>query len=83
MNMESVKGITKEQIENIITKEIFIKAMVLVSPTYEGRVSDIEGISDVLHRNNIPLIVEMKLMGLILFIMRHFQRVQQIAEQTL
>ena len=32
--------------------------MVLVSPTYEGRVSDIEGISDVLHRNNIPLIVD-------------------------
>ena len=48
------KGITKEQIENIITKETSIKAMVLVSPTYEGRVSDIEGISDVLHRNNIP-----------------------------
>ena len=52
------KGITKEQIENIITKETSIKAMVLVSPTYEGRVSDIEGISDVLHRNNIPLIVD-------------------------
>ena len=56
--------------------------MVLVSPTYEGRVSDIEGISDVLHRNNIPLIVD-EAHGLILFIMRHFQRVQQIAEQTL
>ena len=30
----------------------------LVSPTYEGRISDIKGISEVLHRNNIPLIVD-------------------------
>ena len=35
-----------------------IKAMVLVSPTYEGRVSDIRGISDVLHQYDIPLIVD-------------------------
>ena len=52
------KGITKEQVENIITQETSIKAAVLVSPTYEGRISDIKGISEVLHRNNIPLIVD-------------------------
>lgn len=52
------KGITKEQIEKIIEEETMIKAMVLVSPTYEGRVSDIRGISEVLHKKHIPLIVD-------------------------
>lgn len=52
------KGITKEQIEKIIEEETMIKAMVLVSPTYEGRVSDIRGISEILHSRHIPLIVD-------------------------
>lgn len=52
------KGITKEQIEKIIEEETMIKAMVLVSPTYEGRVSDIRGILEVLHKKHIPLIVD-------------------------
>ena len=52
------EGITKEQVDEAIKSETRIKAMVLVSPTYEGRVSDIEGISDVLHKHNIPLIVD-------------------------
>ena len=52
------EGITKEQVEAVIKEEKMIKAMVLVSPTYEGRVSDIRGISDVLHQYDIPLIVD-------------------------
>ena len=52
------EGITKEQVEEIIKEETMIKAMVLVSPTYEGRISDIDGISAVLHKHNIPLIVD-------------------------
>ena len=52
------KGITKEQVTNILMEESQIKAMVLVSPTYEGRVSDIKGIAEVLHQNKIPLIVD-------------------------
>ena len=52
------KGITKEQIEKTAAEEEKIKAMVLVSPTYEGRVSDIRGISEVLHQQHIPLIVD-------------------------
>ena len=51
-------GITKKQVEKIIEEEQQIKAMILVSPTYEGRVSDIKGISDVLHQKNIALIVD-------------------------
>ena len=52
------EGITKEQVEAVIKEEKMIKAMVLVSPTYEGRVSDIREISDVLHQYDIPLIVD-------------------------
>ena len=52
------QGITKEQIEEIIKKESGIKAVVLVSPTYEGRISDIRGISEILHKDRIPLIVD-------------------------
>ena len=52
------EGITKEQVEAVIKEEKMIKAMVLVSPTYEGRISDIRGISDVLHQYDIPLIVD-------------------------
>ena len=52
------EAITREQVEDILKIETKIKAMVLVSPTYEGRVSDIKGISDVLHQNKIPLIVD-------------------------
>ena len=52
------EGITKQQVEMVIQEEKMIKAMVLVSPTYEGRISDIQGISDILHEHNIPLIVD-------------------------
>ena len=52
------EGITKKQVEKILKEEKMIKAMVLVSPTYEGRVSDIRGISDILHQSGIPLIVD-------------------------
>lgn len=51
-------GITKEQIQEIVKKETGIKAAVIVSPTYEGMVSDIAGIAQVLHQRNIPLIVD-------------------------
>ena len=51
-------GITKEQIQKILKKETGIKAAVIVSPTYEGRISDILGIAHLLHQQNIPLIVD-------------------------
>lgn len=52
------RGITVKQIENIIEQEKNIKAAIIVSPTYEGRVSEIQEISGILHRKNIPLIVD-------------------------
>lgn len=35
-----------------------IQAVVLTSPTYDGLVSDVKSISEVVHRRNIPLIVD-------------------------
>lgn len=51
-------GITSYQVREILNRENGIKAAVIVSPTYEGIVSDIRGISKVLHERNIPLIVD-------------------------
>lgn len=50
--------IRKEEIEEILLKEPEIKAVVIVSPTYDGVISDIKGISSMTHRYNIPLIVD-------------------------
>ena len=35
-----------------------IAAVILTSPTYEGVVSDINGIAEIVHRENLPLIVD-------------------------
>ena len=51
-------GITEEQIETLLSKELGISAVLITSPTYEGVVSDIEGIAKVVHKYNIPLIVD-------------------------
>ena len=53
-----------EKIEQILEKdrgmnrEAGIKAVVITSPTYDGVVSDIERISEVVHKYGIPLIVD-------------------------
>ncbi|MGN0383789.1 MAG: aminotransferase class I/II-fold pyridoxal phosphate-dependent enzyme [Eubacterium sp.] len=51
-------GITPEAVKSAITTAPETKAVVIVSPTYEGIVSDIEGIASVCHNYNIPLIVD-------------------------
>lgn len=51
-------GITPCQVREILGREHGIKAAVIVSPTYEGIVSDIRGIAKVLHESQIPLIVD-------------------------
>lgn len=50
--------ITKEQIEKCLIKQPDIKAVFLTSPTYDGVVSDIEGIAKVVQKYEIPLIVD-------------------------
>ncbi len=51
-------GILPEDVEKKLKNHPEIQAVVMVSPTYEGMVSDIEKISQIVHRYHIPLIVD-------------------------
>ncbi len=51
-------GISHVEVQNILRRENGIKAVVIVSPTYDGVISDINKISEVVHNFGIPLIVD-------------------------
>ena len=51
-------GITADQVEKALERNPNIDAVLIVSPTYEGRISDIAGIAEAVHARNIPLIVD-------------------------
>lgn len=51
-------GILPEDVEKELEKDSDIQAVLVVSPTYDGVVSDIQGIADVVHKRGIPLIVD-------------------------
>ena len=51
-------AITPEQIAEALAKEPVPDAVFLVSPTYEGRIADIEKIAQIVHSKGIPLIVD-------------------------
>lgn len=50
--------ITPHEIENALRGNPGIKAAVITSPTYEGVVSNIKEIAELLHKRDIPLIVD-------------------------
>lgn len=50
--------ISCKEIEEILKENREIKAVVIVSPTYDGVVSDVENIAKSVHKYNIPLIVD-------------------------
>lgn len=50
--------ITPEQVDRALTENPDVTAVVITSPTYEGIVSDIEGIAREAHRHQVPLIVD-------------------------
>jgi arginine/lysine/ornithine decarboxylase len=50
--------ITATQAEASLRENPDIAAVILTSPTYEGIISDIKGISEVCHRYGVPLIVD-------------------------
>ena len=52
------QGISAEQVKQALQEEPDIQAVFLVSPTYEGRISDIVQIAKVVHAHGIPLIVD-------------------------
>lgn len=51
-------GAAPETIENCLNRHPWIKAVILVSPTYHGITSDIARIAEIVHRRNIPLLVD-------------------------
>lgn len=51
-------AITPVQVEEALKREQDIQAVFLTSPTYEGRIADVAGIADVVHKAGIPLIVD-------------------------
>lgn len=51
-------GIAPEDVEHALNENPKIKAVVITSPTYEGVVSDIATIANIVHKKNIPLIVD-------------------------
>ena len=51
-------GITADQVRKMLRKNPDVKALILTSPTYEGVLSDIRGISVLCHQKGIPLIVD-------------------------
>ena len=51
-------AVTPQQIEDALEAEPDIRAVLIVSPTYEGRIADIRRIADIVHRRGIPLIVD-------------------------
>lgn len=51
-------AVTPAQVRNALEKEPDIHAVLVVSPTYEGRIADIRKIAEVVHEKGIPLIVD-------------------------
>ncbi|MBR5467893.1 MAG: aminotransferase class I/II-fold pyridoxal phosphate-dependent enzyme [Firmicutes bacterium] len=51
-------GVSTETVEKAIEENKDAKAVVLVSPTFEGAVSDIEKISEIAHKNGMIVIVD-------------------------
>ncbi|MCM1058435.1 MAG: aminotransferase class I/II-fold pyridoxal phosphate-dependent enzyme [Firmicutes bacterium] len=53
-----VEAVTPKQVSRGLEKAPDAGAVLVVSPTYEGRIADIAGISEVVHKRGIPLIVD-------------------------
>ncbi len=51
-------GISPEDVEKKLQEHPEIKGVLIVSPTYDGVVSDIQSIADIVHAQGIPLIVD-------------------------
>lgn len=51
-------GVLASDIQSALEEDSDIQAVLVVSPTYDGIVSDIEAIAEVVHRYQIPLIVD-------------------------
>lgn len=51
-------GITAEDVDRMLNRYMDTQAVLIVCPTYDGIVSDIEAIARIVHRAGLPLIVD-------------------------
>ena len=51
-------GVSPEQVRKMVKQYTDAKCVMLVSPTYEGVVSDVEKIAKIVHKAGVPLIVD-------------------------
>ncbi len=52
------EAITAQQVKAALEKYPAVEAVLVVSPTYEGRIAHIEAIAEVVHEKGLPLIVD-------------------------
>lgn len=52
------EAITPEQVSDALEQTKDIRAVLIVSPTYEGRIADVKEIARLVHEKGIPLIVD-------------------------
>lgn len=55
---EICDAITPQQIQQALQQEPDIQAVLIVSPTYEGRIANVAAIADIVHAKGIPLLVD-------------------------
>lgn len=51
-------GISPEDVREALDRDPDIEAVIITSPTYDGVVSDVKKISEIVHQKNIPLIID-------------------------
>lgn len=51
-------AVTPDQVRQALEQDETIGAVLIVSPTYEGRIADVAGIAEAVHERGIPLIVD-------------------------
>ncbi|MDO5156490.1 MAG: aminotransferase class I/II-fold pyridoxal phosphate-dependent enzyme [Eubacteriales bacterium] len=51
-------GVSTEQVKKLLKQHPNVKGILIVSPTYEGVVSDVEKLAKIAHKSRIPLIVD-------------------------
>jgi len=52
------EAVTAKQVEEALGKYPGVQAVLIVSPTYEGRIADVKAIAGVVHEKGLPLIVD-------------------------
>lgn len=57
-NLNMFGGISPENIKKLLKQNTDVKCVMMVSPTYEGVVSDVEKIAKLSHKAGVPLIVD-------------------------